>query len=87
MDLNELLKNKLYREIVEFFHENQSSVDTPRGIATWVKEERAVVKNALDQLVALGILTAHEVSSTTGYSYTQNKKITQTIEKQLKNNR
>ncbi|NQU95844.1 MAG: hypothetical protein HQ549_06455 [Candidatus Omnitrophica bacterium] len=87
MDLNELLKNKLYRGIVEFFHENQTSVDTPRGIATWVKEERAVVKNALDKLVELGILIAHEVSSTTGYSYTRNKKIIQTIEKQLKNNR
>ena len=87
MDLNELLKNKLYREIIKFFHENQASVDTPRGIAVWVKEERAVVKNALDELVKLGILVAHEVSSTTGYSYTQNKNIIQTIEKQLKNNR
>ena len=87
MRLSELLKNKLYRDIIGFFHENQTSVDTPRGIATWIKEERAVVKDALDKLVTLGLLNAHEVSSTTGYSYTRNKKTMQTVEKQLKRNR
>ena len=87
MHLSKLLKNKLYRDIIRFFHENQTSVDTPRGIATWVKEERAVVKDALDKFVTLGLLIAHEVSSTTGYSYTRNKKTIQTVEKQLKRNR
>jgi len=85
MTLDKLLKNKLCRDIVKFFHENQSSIDTPRGIATWVKEERGVVKKALDKLTAAGILLDHKVSSTTGYSYTRNRKIIREIGKQLKN--
>lgn len=85
MDLNKVLKNQLCRNIILFFHENQSSVDTPRGIATWVKAEREAVKKALDKLVELGVLIDHKAPSTTGYSYTSDEKIINEIDKKLKN--
>ena len=87
MALDKVLKNKLCRDITRFFHENQSSIDTPRGIATWVKEERPAVKKALDMLVAAGVLLDHRVSSTTGYSYTRDRKLIREIGKRLKNKR
>ena len=87
MALDKLLKNKLCRDIARFFHENLSSIDTPRGIATWVKEERPAVKKALDKLVAAGVLLDHKVSSTTGYSFTRDRKLIREIGKQLKNKR
>ena len=83
MELSRLLKNKLYRDIVVFFHKNQTSIDTPRGIATWIKQERTVVKRALDKLVEIGILIDHRSSSTTGYSYTRDEKIIKDIAQQL----
>lgn len=85
MALAKILKDKLHRDIVRFFHENQSSIDTPRGIATWVKAERPAVKKALDKLVKAGILLDHRASSTTGYSYTRDKKLIREIGAQLKN--
>jgi predicted transcriptional regulator len=83
MDLKSLFKDKLMKDIVKFFHENQTCIDTPRGIATWVKAERSAVKKALDKLAELGILTAHRVSSTTGYSYTRDAKLIKEIGKEL----
>jgi len=84
MELERLLSDKLTKSIVAFFHENQSSIDTPRGIATWVKEERPKVKKVLDKLVKVGVLTDVRVSSTTGYCYTRNKKLIDEITKILK---
>ena len=74
----------LHLKIIKFFHENQASIDTPRGVSTWVCEERSNVKQALEDLVNLKILSAHRSTSTTGYSYTQNIKIISKIEKLLK---
>ncbi len=74
----------LHIKIIKFFHENQSSIDTPRGISTWVREERSKVSKALEDLVKLKILSAHRATSTTGYSYTRDLKIISKIEKLLK---
>ncbi len=71
-------------KIMKFFHENQASIDTPRGVSTWVREDRAKVKKALEELVGAKILVAHRSTSTTGYSYTRNTKIISKIEKLLK---
>ena len=79
-----ILLSDLHLKIIVFFHENQASIDTPRGVSTWVREERAKVKQALEDLVNLKILSAHRSTSTTGYSYTANKKIISKIEKLLK---
>jgi hypothetical protein len=84
---NKALKSELHLKIMRFFHENQASIDTPRGISTWVREERAKVKKALEDLVGIKILVAHRSTSTTGYSYTRNSKIISKIEKLLKKSR
>ncbi len=73
-ELERLLKTESYRKIIRFFHENPASVDTPRGVSTWTGLDIKKVRTALRKLAKMGILAAHKVSSTTGYSYTSNKK-------------
>ncbi len=75
MEIAKLLASKIRRKIVAFFHENQASIDTPRGVATWIGEDRSKVKKALEELVDAGVLIAHRSSSTSGYSYTRNPRI------------
>lgn len=84
MDIDDALESELNIKIIKFFHENQNALDTPRGIATWIREDRAKVKKALEGLVELGILIAHRATSTTGYSYTRNTAFISRIEKRLK---
>jgi hypothetical protein len=79
--------SELHMKIIRFFHENQASIDTPRGVSTWVREERAKVSQALEYLVRLKILVAHRSTSTAGYSYTRNAKIISKIEKLLNKRR
>ncbi|MDD5174404.1 MAG: hypothetical protein WC482_00960 [Candidatus Omnitrophota bacterium] len=86
-DINKALQSDLYFNITKFFHENQASIDTPRGVSTWVREDRVKVKKALEELVCMKILVAHRSTSTTGYSYTRNAKIISKIEKLLKKRR
>lgn len=80
---DKVLRSDLHLKILKFFHENQASIDTPRGISTWVREDRAKVKKALEELVDMKILVAQRSTSTTGYSYTRNAKIISKIEKIL----
>ena len=84
MDLNKLIGSPIHLKILKFFHENQASIDTPRGVATWIAEERAKVKKALEDLVSSDILVAHRSTSTTGYSYTSDPKLISKISKLLK---
>lgn len=84
MDINDVFKSNLHIKVIKFFHENQACIDTPRGVSTWVREERLKVRKALEDLVKLKILSAHRATSTTGYSYTRNSKIIAKIEKFLK---
>lgn len=84
MDIKKLLRSETHLKIVKFFHENQSALDTPRGVATWIGEDRGKVKNALEDLVKAKILLADRATSTTGYSYTRNIKLISQIEKLLK---
>lgn len=83
-DIDKALQSDLHLKITKFFHENQASIDTPRGVSTWVREDRNKVKQALEDLVKLKILIAHRATSTTGYSYTRNAKVISKIEKFLK---
>ena len=80
MNLNDALKSATHRKIIKFFHENQASVDSSRGIAAWVREERAVVKKALEDLVKLKVLAAHRSTATTGYSYTTSSRLIKKID-------
>ena len=86
-DTDKALRSDLHLKIMKFFHENQASIDTPRGVSTWVREDRAMVMKALEELVGMKILVAHRSTSTTGYSYTRNAKIISKIEKLLKKRR
>lgn len=84
MDINKILKSEIHRKIVRFFHENQGALDTPRGIATWIGEDRAKVKAALEDLVKAKILVADRVTSTTGYCYTRDAVMIAAITKNFK---
>lgn len=83
MDIDGALRSGIHLKIITFFHENPSSIDTPRGIATWIREERSKVKRALEDLARLEILIAHRAPSTTGYSYTRDSKIMSRIDRFL----
>ncbi|MDD5439652.1 MAG: hypothetical protein PHS37_05660 [Candidatus Omnitrophica bacterium] len=75
MELEKLInKSTLHKAIVSFFHENQSSVDTPRGIATWVRGDYQRVRSVCEELTRAGILESHKTTSTIAYSYTRNPK-------------
>ena len=84
MDINKLFGSDIHLKIIKFFHENQASIDTPRGVATWVGEDRSKVKGALEDLVKARVLVAHRATSTTGYGYTSDEKLISKIEKLLK---
>ena len=84
MDINKALGSDIHLKIIRFFHENQASIDTPRGVATWIGEDRQKVKKALEDLVKLEVLVAHRATSITGYSYTRELKTISKINKILK---
>lgn len=83
MGIDKLFESEIHRKIIYFFHENQASIDTPRGVATWIGEERSKVRVGLEDLVVAKILVAHRATSTTGYSYTRDNKIISKIAKLL----
>lgn len=66
--------SKIQREIILFFVENQGSVDTPRGVSTWIDGNIRQVRRALEHLAKKGILKAHRTSSTVAYSCVLNSK-------------
>jgi len=84
MNIKEAFNSPIHRKIIQFFHENQASIDTPKGVATWVGEDRSKVKDALEDLVALKVLVPHRATSTTGYGYTRDMKIIKQIGQLLK---
>ncbi|PIU41296.1 MAG: hypothetical protein COS99_06265 [Candidatus Omnitrophica bacterium CG07_land_8_20_14_0_80_42_15] len=84
LDLDKLFKSDVHKRIILFFHENQGSIDTPRGVATWTGYQRNIVKKALTELAKVGVLVAHPVPSTTGYSYTCEESIIKGVDKKLK---
>jgi DNA-binding transcriptional regulator YhcF (GntR family) len=79
-NISKILRAPVKRKIIGFFCENPQSVDSVRGISTWINVKPEVVKKMLEELVMEGILIAHRGSSTTGYAYTQDKKIIEQIE-------
>ena len=84
MDIDKLFDSGIKAKIISFFHENQASIDTPRGVATWIGEDRPKTKAALEDLVKANILIAHRATSTTGYSYTSDSKLISKIARLLK---
>ncbi len=84
MLVNKALESDINFKIVKFFHENQASIDTPRGVAAWIDEDRAAVSRALEELTSLKVLIAHRSTSTTGYSYTSDPRLIKKIDELLK---
>jgi hypothetical protein len=66
-------ESRARRKIIQFFMDNEGSIDTPRGISTWINEGLPVVLRALEDLVKSGVLKAHRTSSTVGYSSKRSK--------------
>ena len=83
MKVQDAFRSQVHLKIITFFHENQASIDTPRGVSTWIREDRAAVKKALEDLVAMEILIAHRATSITGYSYTRDRKLISKIARLL----
>ena len=83
MEFKNIPKGKIYLKIIRFFHDYPTSIDTPRGVATWTNEDIEKVRPALKKLAESGLLIAHKVSSTVAYTYTRDKKIMAEIEKLL----
>ena len=84
MNLKKFFKSDIHKKIIIFFNQNPSSIDTPRGVATWINYDRGKVREALKELVKEKILNSHKSATATGYSYTTDKKIIDNIEKLLK---
>jgi hypothetical protein len=71
-----LQADPLSEQIVLFLLENETAMDTARGIANWwVRRDELAVQAALDRLIASGIVTPHTFTSGILYSLTKNQKL------------
>jgi DNA polymerase II small subunit/DNA polymerase delta subunit B len=82
-ELKKICSSPINKKIISFFRENPSSVDTSRGIATWLNHDYKEIERALHFLASQNILIPHYTGSTTAYAYTQDKVIIDRIEKIL----
>ena len=86
MDVEKIIsRSDLHKKVITFFHENPAAIDTLRGVSTWVRAEEKLVKKVLSELSEVGILNSIQVSSTVGYSYTQDLQIIKMIDKAFSN--
>ena len=66
----------LSEQIVLFLLENETAMDTARGIASWwIRRDELAVQAALDRLIACGVITPHVFTSGILYSLTRNQEI------------
>ena len=84
LNINRLINSPIKIKICFFFHKNPSAVDTARNIALWTNQDLEKVRTSLEKLADDKVLLVHRTSSTTAYSYTQNKTIISQIKKILK---
>lgn len=84
-NISTLFKNTVTKKIIIFFYENPQSIDTAKGIATWIGCDLNNVQIALNRLVSEGILINHKTSSIDAYSYTNKKDIVKGIDAHIKN--
>lgn len=83
-NINNLINSLIKIKICLFFHKNSSAIDTARNIALWINQDLEKVKTSLEELANDKVLLVHRTSSTTAYSYTQNKTIISQVKKLLK---
>jgi hypothetical protein len=66
-------EHPLCQRIILFLLENESAMDTAKGIAScWVDSDEVAVRSALDQLITCGTVTAYTLGSGTLYGLTRN---------------
>jgi hypothetical protein len=66
----------LSEQIVLFLLENETAMDTARGIANWwVRRDELAVQAALDRLIVCGVITPHTFTSGILYALTKNQEI------------
>ncbi len=73
--LQKVMQNQLAKEVLTFFYQNQSSLDSVSGISAWVRNERKEVESVLEELVKLGAVEEDSTGAAKGYSYTRDAKI------------
>ncbi len=73
MELKKYLDIAINRKIICFFMENPFSVDTSRGIATWINEDANKTEKALRNLVKARILVLHATALPAAYACSTNK--------------
>ena len=81
--LKKICDSPLNLKIVSFFHQHPATIDTARGIAAWLNQDRDKVAKALDFLAAEKVLVVHRTRATLAYGLTQNKAMIKRIEKLL----
>ena len=74
MKLEKYLDTEINRKIIRFFLENPSSIDTSRGIATWINENADRTEKALQTLAKAKILILHKTALTRAYACTTDKR-------------
>jgi len=84
MKLDRYFQSKINLKIIKFFLEHPSSIDTSRGIATWINENIHKTEKALKELVKAKILTSHGNNTTCAYGYTTDIQISSKIKIALK---
>ena len=71
-----LKADPLSEQIVHFLLENETAMDTARGIANWwVQRDELAVQASLDRLIACGVMTPHTFTSGILYGLTRNQEI------------
>ncbi len=62
----------LCREIILFLLENETAMDTAKGIASWwVRRDELAVQAALDRLITSGVIIPHTFTSGILYGLTR----------------
>ena len=84
MNIRTLFKNEVTRKVLLFFNENPQSIDTAKGISTWIDCEAEAVQKTLNKLVDQGILINHKAAFTDAYSYTNQRDTVKKIETYIK---
>jgi hypothetical protein len=71
-----LQEEPLGEQIVLFLLENETAMDSAKGIANWwVHHDELAVQAALDRLIACGVITPHTFASGTLYGLTRSHEI------------
>jgi len=66
----------LSEQILRFLLENETAMDTAKGIAHWwVRRDERAVQAALDRLIACAVITPHTFTSGILYGLTRNTEI------------